>query len=628
MNYSGFKKVHDDNEKVIFKHKNGAELKVAKKGLSAKHLQDIGKLPLYAADGPDTSQAGADNSDDSAALSPTLPSHDHRTIININTPPQQNQSLAGPNATTMGDIWNRAKSALTSNWGSGPSAEDIRKSGSVDQATLANRNKLAQDTVAPNTPQANLLNALRGKAGVPAQAEVPEAMPQAMTEPQAGESNPGDIPVGGADAGSMAGTPIPPPPSPGPTGEEGMPATPATPQIQTSPGDQFVDQMRRWSQDLAIHPQTYRQLLWYQSNPDGSPVLDKNGQPVEKGFFGKLATGFGLLMSAAGSGLAHQPNAIMAMMDNQIKNDLMAQEKTKQNQLSFGDLLDKHLMNQANMVRGQANINHLALQDQVVRQQYKLSAARRYYMQRLYNDVVQKYPEGTPDRMRAEQAYAQMSQGIDANDQAAAPMINSRFQLYNNLLNGTQNGQPSPEADQTGIDNNRFNNLEIQSQQKLLGAPSATDLENMTKEATAVKEARSIRQTYIDSFRKLNQMALAGGNSHIYTQRRAAYVNALAAKMATLTSHRYNAGEAAAQAEGMFPSWNDLGGSQGKTRDIKFQKGLESIAQLEAGTPTLDRFHAKIPLQPETLHSEEIRYDKKGVAWKRGPNGTPVRAQR
>jgi hypothetical protein len=51
MRYHGFKKVHEDNDKAILKHKNGSELKIAKGALSGKHLDELRKLPLYQAEG-------------------------------------------------------------------------------------------------------------------------------------------------------------------------------------------------------------------------------------------------------------------------------------------------------------------------------------------------------------------------------------------------------------------------------------------------------------------------------------------------------------------------------------------------------------------------------------------------
>src|SRR5271168_4197577 len=53
MNFKGFKKVHDDNEKTILKNEKGHSITLAKKGLSKGHLDGLSKLPIYAAEGTD-----------------------------------------------------------------------------------------------------------------------------------------------------------------------------------------------------------------------------------------------------------------------------------------------------------------------------------------------------------------------------------------------------------------------------------------------------------------------------------------------------------------------------------------------------------------------------------------------
>lgn len=53
MNYSGFKKTHDDNERAILKNKHGHSITIAKKALSKEHLSALKKLPLYASDAND-----------------------------------------------------------------------------------------------------------------------------------------------------------------------------------------------------------------------------------------------------------------------------------------------------------------------------------------------------------------------------------------------------------------------------------------------------------------------------------------------------------------------------------------------------------------------------------------------
>lgn len=75
-----------------------------------------------------------------------------------------------------------------------------------------------------------------------------------------------------------------------------------------------------WQRDLQnghITPQTYGSLFAKQDT------------------LGKIGTLFGLMVSGVGSGLAKQPNLVMQMMDNEIKNDLDAQIKSKDNAMNY-----------------------------------------------------------------------------------------------------------------------------------------------------------------------------------------------------------------------------------------------------------------------------------------------------
>lgn len=75
-----------------------------------------------------------------------------------------------------------------------------------------------------------------------------------------------------------------------------------------------------FSKDLeggAIKPETYHSLY------------------EKKDTLGKVGTLFGLLVSGAGSGLTGQPNALLAMMDKQIQNDLESQKTTQSNKANW-----------------------------------------------------------------------------------------------------------------------------------------------------------------------------------------------------------------------------------------------------------------------------------------------------
>ncbi len=90
--------------------------------------------------------------------------------------------------------------------------------------------------------------------------------------------------------------------------------------------------------DLAtakIAPQTVRQLLW--NNPDGTP----------KDFLGKTQTLFALALSGIGSGLTHQPNALLGMLDKEVQNNMQAQQQQVTQKQNLFHLLQQNELNKA-----------------------------------------------------------------------------------------------------------------------------------------------------------------------------------------------------------------------------------------------------------------------------------------
>ncbi len=100
------------------------------------------------------------------------------------------------------------------------------------------------------------------------------------------------------------------------------------------------------AQDLAtghITPKTYNDLF------------------EDKSTLGKLGTVFGLLVGGMGSGLAHQPNALMAMMDKTIERDLDAQKASATNRQNFYKIRQQQALNDASnrLMKAQADTAEL-----------------------------------------------------------------------------------------------------------------------------------------------------------------------------------------------------------------------------------------------------------------------------
>lgn len=100
-------------------------------------------------------------------------------------------------------------------------------------------------------------------------------------------------------------------------------------QVYTDELTKLTDENKAFQHDLAnghISPKTYSQ--WFE----------------DKSLPGKLGTLFGMLVSGVGSGLTHQGNAVIDMMNKEIDRDYQAQVKSKDNAQNFYKLAQEHAL--------------------------------------------------------------------------------------------------------------------------------------------------------------------------------------------------------------------------------------------------------------------------------------------
>jgi hypothetical protein len=94
----------------------------------------------------------------------------------------------------------------------------------------------------------------------------------------------------------------------------------------------MLDHDQKMKQDLDngwITPKTYADIM-----PQGT--------------LGKIGTIFGMMLGGMGSGLTHQPNAFLQMMNNTIQNDLNAQEASATNRQTLKRIAQQGILNDAN----------------------------------------------------------------------------------------------------------------------------------------------------------------------------------------------------------------------------------------------------------------------------------------
>lgn len=233
--------------------------------------------------------------------------------------------------------------------------------------------------------------------------------------PQMGHTNPSMIDQGNDHYGHLGSEPQ----SDNIDNELDQPPNPANmtqPQAAPDHAAEIMNDTKDYQQDLLnghITPKTYNDLMYH--NKDGS----------EKSTLGKIGSIFGLILSSAGAGLAHQPVMALQMMDNVIKNDLDAQVKSKENAQNFYRLNQQMLLNNANVQNVLASANLTDEQKAAVKQGIDMKAAALSYNQlgssavHSMIDKVNTMPEG-PEKQKAAQVAMMVAQAAETNGAKAA----------------------------------------------------------------------------------------------------------------------------------------------------------------------------------------------------------------
>lgn len=154
-----------------------------------------------------------------------------------------------------------------------------------------------------------------------------------------------------------------------------------------------INEADAWKQDLMnghIEPLTYQGLFAKKDTP------------------AKIGTLFGLLLSGAGSGLAHQPNMVMDMMNREIQNDLVAQQHSKENSINYLRLAQQHETNKANI--GQTNA--LANTSAIANSRARMDWSNFHQLVTNTQAMPDKTPQQAADKQRAMQGLAYMNDEI------------------------------------------------------------------------------------------------------------------------------------------------------------------------------------------------------------------------
>ncbi len=461
--------------------------------------------------------------------------------------------------------------------------------------------------------------------------DVPTEEEVSTPEEPAAETPDVEAPV--APAAAQPAAPVvqqPAAPAEIPEAEEQPPVVPKTPQQIGAERTQQDLQFWEDAEKGRVHPKTMADMFH------------------EKGTLGKMGTLFGLMLAGAGSGLAHQPNALLEMMNKELDRDLDAQKHSKENAMNYFRLQQAHDINQAQIAKVQADTMYQTLVAAGIPAEVALKTAQAANLQaeaalapikgqhmkaemgltgqqttalgaknkmliqsvNYFQDILNKMPDGP-----------QKENGLNFINTTFKPAVLNEVQSNNEragaatVLGEAASGANAKPKEKPPVDLGRMNAM-VQLGKQFPEHPMAMspgEASEANKEAATVTDNRVIAKMYDDSFKKLDQAALGG---KLNKQFRDAELSTLGAEIARATAGRYNQAEAASQANGMFPAATDWGGA----RKEKYRKAMDYFKGQEAATPTLDRFKLKSPFPEYQFGGEKAKKETRATAEKRAVN--------
>jgi hypothetical protein len=311
---------------------------------------------------------------------------------------------------------------------------------------------------------------------------------------------------------------------------------------------------------------------------------------VGPGLMGRIGTFFGLLVSGAGAGLTHQPNALLGMMDKEIERDIDRQKTEKTNAQNWYKLHFEHQAQQAAAMAaaasGYANtttgdLNVLRMKD-LNPKDLDLSATNAaknsIFLLSIQDqqDAINQMPPG-PLREARQRVL----------DQTVKPAALFQIQQNNettaNKLGTAKALRKAAQPDPFTIDRSKIEALKTQSRKSgsLNNAQQFdnSDYSQALDDAKHLENNRQAAKIYVDVTKKLVNRPLGGAlNQRDYD----ALTQQAKAKIDTLLG-----GSSKIDIENMFPSWKDLGGNIGRARQDKFESMMELFKKNEV-TKILD----------------------------------------
>lgn len=506
-----FKKLSEDSSSATLRHPAGHEIKIAKRHLNKRTLQDLSSLPMHYANAGEVEDPNQPKTDDVSTdntKTPTINIYNGQQPQGIQQPaPQQAPSPEDliANSEDIGSYGNRLRPSVANPMQTKIDAlkerGDLQKQ-AADRAAGDTTKKAAQVDEYNKLAQAQGLPALPG--GTPA--PQPEAQPNLETSNLAPTAPaPNQDPYGSQAYSDQYMKGLNEQES-GIRGEANTLSDLGNQQAQTYQA--AIEQQQQQAKSYQDH----QSALWQERDnfmkDYQNQKIDPNHYMNSLGTGQKIAAGIGLILGGMGGGLTHSDNPMEKFIDNQISNDIKSQEanmgKTKNllaaNFESFGNLRDA-----AQMTR--------VMQSDIVAHQIAMQAAKSQ------DPIVH--------------ARAQQSIGI-LHQQSAA--IISQLAMKKTLQSSMQSG---------GIPPAQAINMIVPKEQQA----------EAIKELKDVSTGNSMLQNYLQSFDDIHSKVANGVFSPVdYDSARNAFIG----KIVREGEGRFNLEAATMLADSIFPPKNSI----------------------------------------------------------------------
>lgn len=226
-------------------------------------------------------------------------------------------------------------------------------------------------------------------------------------------------------------------------------APPQEAQKEMAPAEHVLQHKERIAQDIVPEVQAFKADL------DNGHIQPQTYHDLfaKKDTLGKIGTLFGLLLSGAGSGLAHQSNAIMDMMNKELERDFQAQQKSSENKQNFLKINQSARLNSAQTHLTEAEAG---LKDQA-KSRMQMNWAALHNLVTLNN----KLDPNSPQYQQGQQVLAMLHQGVQNENFNIADRAATAGALASYLGGGQGGGQNTmmmksgllgPEAREMGGD--------------------------------------------------------------------------------------------------------------------------------------------------------------------------------